>query len=819
MTRFVCIHGHFYQPPRENAWLEEIEIQDSAAPFHDWNERVTAECYAPNAAARILDAEDRIVDIVNNYASISFDAGPTLLAWMEKASPEVYKAILDADRESRGRFRGHGSAMAQAYNHLIMPLAGSRDKRTQVVWGMADFEARFGRKPEGMWLPETGVDLESLDIMAENGILFAVLSPYQACRVRDIGGGDWRDVGGGRIDPRLPYLCRLPSGRTIALFFYNGPISHDVAFGDLLQNGERFAKRLLSAFSGGDGPSGAARPELVHIATDGETYGHHHRFGDMALAYALNYVRTNSLAEVTIYGDYLQRFPPASEVEIIERTSWSCAHGIERWRSDCGDNSGAHPGWNQKWRRPLRGAMGWLAAKAASVYEKGMAEFSQDPWKVREEYIRLVLDRAPGTVGAFVAGHAGREPGAAEKTRFLKLLEIERQAMLIFTSDGWFFDDISNIETVQVVQYASRLMQLVRDVGGADPEPEYVRMLGKAASNVPEYKNGAKVYDLFVRPAFVDFLRLCAHYAVSSLFEEYPRAAKIGPYSASADVRERAEDGRRKLAVGRATFTSAVTLEQRPICYAVLYLGDQDLVAGVKDFDGDERRFERTARRAREAFVRRDTDEVKWTIEKDFGARRYSLGDLFKDEKRKVLGQILEATVSGLEADNRKIFEANRAVMEGLREMQIPLPEALAAPAAFVVNADLRRLIDRDETDVEALRKAVEEFRRWSFKPDQAGLGFAASRRIGLLMAKLEADPWSARVLKDIVAVFEILKPLALDLDLWRSQNICVSLSRRVYGEARKKVARGEAGAKDWLACFDALGGFLRVNPAAVREK
>jgi len=819
MSRFVCVHGHFYQPPRENAWLEEIEVQDSAAPFHDWNERVTAECYAPNAAARILDAQDRIIDIVNNYASISFDAGPTLLAWMEKASPEVYKAILEADKESRARFRGHGSAMAQAYSHLIMPLAGSRDKRTQVIWGMADFEARFGRKPEGMWLPETAVDLESLDIMAEQGILFTVLSPYQARRVREVGGGEWRDVSGGRIDPRTPYLCRLPSGRRIAVFFYDGAISHDVAFGDLLQNGEGFAKRLLSAFSGGGAAAGRERPELVHIATDGETYGHHHRFGDMALAYALNYLGAKKLAEVTVYGDYLERFPPACEVEIIERTSWSCGHGIERWRSDCGDNSGMHPGWNQKWRTPLRGAMGWLASKAAAVYETGMAEFAADPWRVRDEYIRLILDRAPAAVGAFVAEHAGRELGAAEKTRFLKLLEIERQAMLVFTSDGWFFDDISNIETVQVVQHASRLMQLVRDVDGADLEPEYLRMLGRAVSNVPEYKNGAKVYDLFVRPAFVDYLRLCAHYAVSSLFEEYPKAARIGPYSVVGDVRERAEDGLRKLAVGRATFKSAITLEERTIAYAVLYLGERDLVAGVKDFDGDEARFARTARHAREAFARRDADEVKRLIEKDFGARRYSLADLFQDERRKVLGLILETTVSGLEADYRKIFEANRAVMEGLREMQIPLPEALAAPAALVVNADLRRLIDSDETDVGALRAAAEEFRRWSFQPDKAALGFAASRRIGLMMAELEADPTDAKLLNEIVAVFDILQPLALDLDLWRSQNSYVSLSRRVCGEARKKAARGEVGAGDWLASFDALGGYLGVNPAAVRER
>jgi alpha-amylase/alpha-mannosidase (GH57 family) len=818
VNRFICIHGHFYQPPRENAWLEEIEVQDTAAPYHDWNERVTAECYAPNSASRILDAADRIIDIVNNYASISFDAGPTLLAWMETASPGVYRAVLDADRESRGRFRGHGSAIAQAFNHLIMPLAGSRDKRTQVIWGIRDFESRFGRKPEGMWLPETAVDLESLDIMAEHGILFTVLSPHQACRVRDIKGSGWQDVSGGRIDSKMPYLCRLPSGRTIALFFYNGPISHDVAFGDLLRNGERFAKRLVSDFSNGDGPSGPGRPELVHIATDGETYGHHHRFGDMALAYALDYLESNKLAEVTVYGDYLERFPPACEVEIIERTSWSCGHGIERWRSDCGDSSGAHPGWNQKWRTPLRGAMGWLAAKAAAIFEKEMAAFSGDPWQVRDEYVRLVLDRSPEAVEAFIAGHAGRDIGPGEKTRFLKLLEMERQAMLIFTSDGWFFDDISNIETIQVVQYASRLMQLVRDVTGTDLEPEYVRMLGRAASNVPEYKNGAKVYDVFVRTAFVDFLRLGAHYAVSSLFEEYPKAVRIGHYSAGADVCERMEDGRRKLAVGRVTFKSAVTLEERTICYAVLYLGDQDLTAGVRDFDGDGR-FERTCRRVREAFAKRETAEVRWLIEEDFGTRRYSLGDLFKDEKRRVLGRILDTTVRGLEADFRRIFESNRAVMEGIRELQIPLPEALAAPAAFVVNADLRRLIEQDGLDVEGLRQAVEECRRWSFKPDKAGLGFAASRRIGDMMAKLEANPGDSKLLQAVVAVFEVLKPLALDLDLWKSQNIYFSLSRRDYRETRQKAGRGEAGGKNWLASFDALGGFLGVNSAAIREK
>jgi alpha-amylase/alpha-mannosidase (GH57 family) len=505
VNRFVCLHGHFYQPPRHNAWSEEIEAQWSAAPYHDWNERIEAECYAPNAAARILGAEDRIVDIVNNYASISFDAGPTLLAWLERAAPETYRAILEADKAARARFRGHGGAMAQAYNHLIMPLATSRDKRTQVLWGIRDFEARFGRKPEGLWLPETAVDLESLDIMAGQGLLFTVLAPRQAAAVRDLAaGGEWREVDGGRIDPRRSYLCRLSSGRTIALFFYDGTISHELAFGGLLRSGEDFAKRLTGAFS-----EKGSRPELVHIATDGESYGHHHRFGEMALAYALRHIERDRLAEVTVYGDYLERFPPAEEVRIHENTSWSCVHGLERWRSNCSCSSGAHPGWSQEWRAPLRQAMDWLGERAAEVFESGLRAYAPDPWAVRDDYIRVVLDRSGESVARFLADHAGRTLSPADRTRVLRLLELARHAMLIFTSDGWFFDDISNIETVQIVQYAARAMELVRDLGGPDLEPEFVGSLKQAKSNVRRHKNGAFVYETLVRPAMPDVLRPC----------------------------------------------------------------------------------------------------------------------------------------------------------------------------------------------------------------------------------------------------------------------------------------------------------------------
>ena len=394
---YICIHNHFYQPPRENPWLEAIELQDSAYPYHDWNERVTAECYAPNSASRVLDNQDRIVEIVNNYSLISYDFGPTLLSWLEEFAPLVYQSVLSADQESRERHAGHGLAISQAYNHIIMPLANARDKRTQVIWGIRDFEHRFGRKPEGMWLPETAVDLETLDILAQQGIKFTILAPRQAKRVRKIGGRAWRDVDGERIDPTMAYRLRLPSRRAINLFFYDGPISRGVAFEGLLNNGERFAQRLLGAFS-----EERSWPELVHIATDGETYGHHHHHGEMALTYALEYIQSRQLADLTNYGEYLAQHPPIHDVEIIENTSWSCVHGVERWRSNCGCNAG-HPGWSQAWRGPLREALDWLRDSLAPRFEEKARGLLKDPWAARDDYISVVLDRSAASVNAFFA--------------------------------------------------------------------------------------------------------------------------------------------------------------------------------------------------------------------------------------------------------------------------------------------------------------------------------------------------------------------------------------------------------------------------------
>ncbi|MCC6346528.1 MAG: DUF3536 domain-containing protein, partial [Nitrospirales bacterium] len=484
MERYICIHGHFYQPPRENPWIEELEIQDSASPYHDWNERITAECYAPNSAARLVDSEGKIIDILNNYAHMSFDFGPTLLLWMEKNEPVTYRRIIDSDRLSRERFSGHGSALAQAYNHIIMPLADSGDKRTQVIWGIRDFQKRFGRDPEGMWLPETAMDTETLDILAEQGIKFTLLAPWQAKEVRrlndagDWDTGEWQNVEGGKVDPTTAYLCRLPSGRSIALFFYEGSISYAVASAGLLKNGTEMANRLVSVFSGE-----RDRPQLVHIANDGESYGHHHQFGDMALAACLHHIEENNLARITNYGEFLEKHPPTHEVRVAENTSWSCIHGVERWKSDCGCNSGSFPHWNQKWRGPLRDALDELRDQFIPAYKHNIRDYLRDPWGARDDYIGVILDRSPENVEEFFRRHALKELTHPEKVRVLKLLEVQRLAMAMYTSCGWFYDEVSGLETVQVLCYAAKAIQRAEEVFGYSLERNFIDDLKKVPSN------------------------------------------------------------------------------------------------------------------------------------------------------------------------------------------------------------------------------------------------------------------------------------------------------------------------------------------------
>ncbi|MBA3824965.1 MAG: DUF3536 domain-containing protein, partial [Ktedonobacterales bacterium] len=556
MERYICIHGHFYQPPRENPWLEAVETQGSAYPFHDWNARISAECYAANAASRILSGDGKIEAIVNNYSSISYNFGPTLLMWLQTQDPETYANILAADRASQARFSGHGSAMAQVYNHIIMPLANTRDKYTQIRWGIRDFTSRFGRKPEGMWLAETAVDVPTLEALVDCGITFTVLSPFQASSVRAEGTDEWHDVAGGRIDPTRAYRQTLPSGRTIALFFYDGPISKAIAFEDLLDSGERFADRLASAFN-----DGRDWPQIVHIATDGETYGHHHKKGDMALAYALKYIEDHGIAKVTNYGEYLEKCPPTHDVQIIERTAWSCEHGVERWNSDCGCNGGGYPQWNQEWRFPLRVALDWLRDTLAPLYETEASKLFADPWAVRDEYIEILLDRTPVLVSMFLAEWAGRDLTPAEEVTALELLEMQRHALLMYTSCGWFFDELSGLETVQVIEYAGRAVQLAKGWLGDVIEAQFAERLAAARSNLPQYRDGGWIYKHWVQPPTISLQKVTAHYAMSDLFETYPDVTDIYCYGVARSEHQTLTAGKARLVLGQANVASHITHE------------------------------------------------------------------------------------------------------------------------------------------------------------------------------------------------------------------------------------------------------------------
>jgi alpha-amylase/alpha-mannosidase (GH57 family) len=802
--RYTCIHGHFYQPPRENPWLETVELQDSAYPYHDWNERITAECYAANSVSRILDSNDRIIQLVNNYSKISFNFGPTLLSWLEVRAPHVYEAILAADRESQKRFSGHGSAMAQVYNHMILPLANLRDRRTQILWGIQDFERRFKRKPEGMWLPETAVDLQSLEILAELEIRFTVLAPHQAQRVRASGGRAWRDVSGARIDPMQVYEQRLPSGRKIALFFYDGPIARAVAFEGLLSSGDHLAHRLVGAFS-----DERNRPQLVHIATDGESYGHHHRFGDMALAYALNTIEANQLARLTNYGEYLERHPPTQQVEIIEKTSWSCFHGIDRWWSNCGCNSGAHPGWNQSWRTPLRDALDELRDSVALPFEERGRELLTDPWSARNDYLSVIHDRSAENLERFFSRHAIRPLSAAEITTALKLLELQRHAMLMYTSCGWFFDELSGIETVQAMLFAGRCVQLAQDLFGDSLESRFTERLAAAKSNLPEYRDGRHIYDQCVRPAMVGWEQIGAHYAVSSLFESYPEQVKIYCYQTERKDYQGFENGVAKLAVGQVKLTSEITWESALLNFCVLHMGDHNVNCGVQEFRGNE--TEQMTREVVEPFLRGDFAEVIRFMDRRFGESNYSLRSLFRDEQRKVVEQILTSSLREAEAVYRQMYEHRAPMMRFLANLRIPLPKPFSVAAGIVLNEYLRRALEQEEINPERVHTLLETAKLEGVALDNTTLEFAYRHNLERIMERVLGKP-QVDSLQQLDRAASLIDSVPFRVDLWKIQNSYYRLLETIYPGMRRQKEAGDDAARAWLACFESLGQKLAVK-------
>ncbi len=807
MEKFICIHSHFYQPPRENSWLETVELQDSAYPYHDWNERITAECYLPMATSRLLDEQGFIRHITNNYEKISFNFGPTLLAWLERRAPDVYGAILQADLESRKRFGGHGSAIAQAYNHVIMPLANRRDKETQVVWGIRDFEHRFQRFPEGMWLPETAVDLETLEILAAHEIDFTILSPRQAGRMRHFNDNDWKDVSGGQIDPSRPYRLHLPSGKSIAVFFYDDPISRAVAFEGLLSNGDRFANRLMDGFDDDRG-----EPQLVNIATDGESYGHHHHKGNMALAFALHKIESNQLARNTVYGEYLALHPPQWEVEIIENTSWSCEHGIDRWRRDCGCNSGGRPGWHQAWRTPLREALDWLRDSLAPAYEDKMMTLGLDPWKTRNDYIRIVLNREPDAVDAFFMKRIRRSMTTEEMILTIKLLELQRHAMLMYTSCGWFFDDISGLESVQIMQFAGRALHLAKEIFGDGLEYRFMELLEKATSNIRNYQNGRRTYEKFVRPSMVDLDTVGAHYAMRSLFEEYPRQASVHCYSVEQHFYKSLVVGRAKLAMGQVGIISTITRESAYRCFGAIHWGDHNISCCISPCDAESLPEETFIDEVFEVFRRAEFPTVLLLLEKKLGASTYSLRHLFRDEQRRILQIVLETSLTNAEAVYRQIYDTNAPLLLFLQDLNVPAPRALAAASEYLLNAAIRRAFENPVFDLNPIRQFLDAAALHGVTLDPDFLEIAIRRRMEQMADDFQKQPSGTEVLYQLDAIADLLPDFPFEVNLRTVQNIYYKILKEVSPRIKQTADTGETQSHEWMVIFQKLGNKIGIS-------
>ena len=812
MERCICIHGHFYQPPRENPWLEAVELQDSAYPYHDWNERITAECYAPNGSARILDNEGRIARLANNYSRISFNFGPTLLSWLEQHAPDTYRALLDADRESQERFGGHGSALAQVYNHIIMPLACRRDKVTQVLWGLRDFQYRFGRDAEGIWLAEAAVDIETLDVLAEHGIRFTVLAPSQAARIRPIGQDAWQDVGGGQIDPTRAYLHRLPSGRSICLFFYDGPIARAVAFERLLLRGEFLVDRLMGAFS-----DTRSEAQLVHIATDGESYGHHHAHGDMALATAIQLIEANPNVRLTNYGEFLEEHLPTHEVEIHQNTSWSCFHGIERWRANCGCNSG-RGNWSQEWRGPLRAALDWLRDALAIPYEKLAARFFRDPWTARNDSLSLIRDRTPDNVARWLREHALKQPDNGDRIVILKLIEMQRQALLMYTSCGWFFDEISGIETVQCLQYAGRAIQLGEELTGDDFETGFLDILGSAPSNLPELGNGRAIYETYVRPSRVGWEQVGAHYAVSSLFENYSQKTRFFCYTAEREAFESRAAGRARLVVGRVRIRSDVTQETAALSFGVLHFGDHHVNGGVKQFNDDET-FSEFSLNAADTFDRGDFAEVIRILDRHFDESTYSLASLFRDEQRKVIKQLLHPSIVEAETAFRRLYEQHLPTMRYLARVNVPLPRVFQVTADFLLNSDLRWDLKDEEPNLDHVRALIAEASTLHVRLDTAGLAYRLKKTLARMADRWRDQPGNAPLLQSLEEVVGLSGTLPFEVDLWQPQNVYCELLASAFPEMLHQAEMGDRTADSWLEHFLNLGRRLGVRVAEIQQQ
>lgn len=775
----LVVHGHFYQPPRENPWTEEVPVEPSAAPSHDWNERITGECYRPNGWARVVDDHGRVRSVVNNYRHLSFNVGPTLLSWLEAHHPDVAARIVDGDRDHAG-----GGGIAQAYNHMILPLANDRDVRTQVRWGLADFAHRFGRPAAALWLPETAVNDAVLAVLVEEGVGAVILAPGQAAAVRPLDAGadtPWTDVDGGTIASGVPHRWRHPDGGELSLVFYDGPLSHDLAFALSGLTSQALIGRVRDA---------AADGTPVVVATDGETFGHHHRYADRSLAYAFTHEAPANDVRVLTLATLLEEVPATHEARVHE-SAWSCAHGVGRWKADCGCSTGGEPGWNQAWRAPLRAALDLLRDHGNEVFERRGTDAFVEPWAARDAYIDVLLGAT--TTDDFVAvwGRPGVDPVEA-----LTLLEAQRQALLMYTSCGWFFNDLAGIETVQVLRYAARLLDLFDELGEPGPIDRFLEVLGTARSNRPEEGSGVDLWSRHVLPSRVDDRRVVAHLALLDLLEQRTSSGTVGGHEVVDHQRKQRRRGALVGVAGRIDLVHRRTRRASSHVYAAVRLGGLEVVGAVRpaDADRDDGCFaallDAVARGDRITGVLRVIDEGFGPV--DFGLDA-ALPDAAGDIVASAADELAERFASALEG----LWIDNRDVLASLATAGRPLDSELRAPVEVALGRRLRSALaaataGADDGDVDAADAAARDAADVAWEARRLGVDLAGDRVLpaaadAVLAAvrravAAEAGDAEAQLVRDLL---RLRRPLASAFDVDRAQELVVDALAAEPGSAR----------------------------------
>jgi alpha-amylase/alpha-mannosidase (GH57 family) len=754
----LVIHGHFYQPPRENPWTDEVGAEPGARPFHDWNQRINAECYRPNAFARIVDDAGRIERIVNNYELVSFNLGPTLLRWMQRHDPLTLARLVEADRRSARVRGGHGNAIAQAYGHAILPLCNARDRATQIRWGLAEFAWRFGRGAEALWLPETAASPATLDDLIEHGLRYAILAPSQAARVRrsvqdrdggnGSGAGPWEDVRGGTIDPSRPYRYSHSdgSGRSLALLFYDGLLARSVAFGGALRESRLFID-ACAATAAAPGRQG----QVVHLAVDGETWGHHHAWGDRALAYALAREAPARGFHVTNYGELLDRVSPQwdAEIELGEDglgNAWSCAHGLGRWTRDCSCRLAQREGWTQAWRAPLRAAFDLLRDQAAVFFEQEAGCLLQDPWAARDAYVHVLLEPGEAARARLLREHSRGGLAGEQGVRALQLLEMQHMLVLMYASCGWFFDDIAGLESVQVMRYAARAVDLWSRLGGQPPIGRMLERLGEARSNEPRLGTGADLFRTRAQGAAAPAPQIAAHLLMGAVRGSLPSSGDIGLQHYDAfDVQVQAS-GHTALVTGRVDLRDERTGAAEAYEGAVLHGGGLEFQVRLRACRApDELRAAAVALHG--DLPHRSEAELLMAMTARFGEHTFGVEALLETGRQQLLTELFGDLVAEAGRAYAQLYGRNQRVIEELGRLGLDLPRELRVAAELTFTNGFERAVDRAHAG-----RGPADFARALSVIEQA-------RERGIELDRTVAIPLLSRMLEDVFAAWGLAGP------------------------------------------------------------